>query len=84
MKFPRSGFDAEGGLMDLPRMLDKIRLNLCGELSPEYLPFLGGGFDGRCCAFLHINYPDVVEQVRRGLSDAEILEYFEVDEKRKP
>ena len=75
MKYPRSGFDTEGGLIYFPRMLDKIRLNQSGELPPEYLPFLAEGFDARCCAFLHVNYPDVVEQVRRGLSDAEILEW---------
>ncbi len=37
-----------------PRMLDKIRLHARGELSAEYIPWLGTGFDGRCLRYLRV------------------------------
>ena len=73
MAYPRSPYDQEGGINYYPRMLDKIRMNLKGELSEGYHGNLGGGFDARCCKFLRVNYEDVVAQVKTGASDAEVL-----------
>jgi gluconokinase len=56
-------------------MLDKIRLHAAGRLPPEYHPNLGGGFDERCCNFLWIEYPALVERVKRGGADEEILDW---------
>lgn len=75
MKYPRSPYDREGGMVYFPRMLDKIRLNLRGDLPEDYAARLGRGMDGRCCRFLRVAYRDVVEQVKSGSADGEILEW---------
>jgi gluconokinase len=58
-------------------MLDKIRLHSAGLLPPDYHANLGGGFDGRCCTFLRVDYADVVVRVKQGGSDEEILAWCE-------
>src|SRR5437868_12700383 len=50
-------------------MLDKIRLQARGELPADYQPNLGKGFDAKCCAFLHLDYAEVVKRVNEGASD---------------
>ena len=72
-KFPRSPYDAVGGLVYFPRMLDKIRLFAAGELPKAYHPHLGSGFDGRCLNLLHVPYEDMRQQVLAGRSDEEVL-----------
>jgi gluconokinase len=62
-----------GGIFYLPRMLDKIRLHAAGQLPQEYHANLGGGFDGRVLTFLWIEYPALVERVKQGGTDEEIL-----------
>lgn len=62
-----------GGLYYFPRMLDKIRLHAAGKLPQEYHANLGSGFDGRAISFLWVEYPAIVERVRQGGSDEEIL-----------
>lgn len=86
MAYPRSPYDQEGGLYYFPRMLDKIRLHLKNELAEDYHEQFGNGFDGRCCAFLKVTHADVIEQVKAGKSDAEVLAWcletgHRVDEK---
>jgi hypothetical protein len=76
MEFPmRSPAEKLGGLVHFGRMLDKIRLDARGELPEVYQSNLGKGFDAKCCAFLHLNYGEVVERVKKGATDAEILEW---------
>ena len=66
-----------GSLYHFGRLLDKIRLNLRGELPHEYQPNLGlkYGLDGHCCGFLGIEFADLVERVKQGGNDEEILEW---------
>jgi hypothetical protein len=73
MAYPRSPYDQEGGLYYFPRMIDKIRLHLKGDLPEDYHEQFGNGFDDRCCAFLKINHADIIQQVKDGKSDAEVL-----------
>jgi hypothetical protein len=56
-----------------PRMLDKIRLHARGELPPDYIPWLGKGFDGRCCRFLRVEYDALVTRTLQGGTDGELL-----------
>ncbi len=73
-EFPvRSPTDKVGGLVHFGRMLDKIRVHAQGELPADYQPNLGKGFDAKCCAFLHLNYSEVVERVKQGATDDEML-----------
>jgi hypothetical protein len=73
----RSGYAKVGDLVYFGRMLDKIRLSEQGLLPPGYN--LGDQnllfFDGVCCRFLHVEYGQIVGQVRAGRSDEEILEW---------
>lgn len=79
----RSPYVQIGGLYYIPRMLDKIRLQAAGELPQEYHANLGGGFDGRAISFLWLEYPALVERVKQGGSDEEILEWA-VAQGRRP
>jgi len=71
----RSPREAIGGIVYLPRLLDKIRLHADGRLPADYHPNLGGGFDARCVSFLAIAYPALVERVTKGGTDEEILDW---------
>jgi gluconokinase len=64
-----------GGLVYFGRMIDKIRAEAEGELPPDYQPNLGKGFDAKCCAFLHIDYPELAERTRQGASDDDLLDW---------
>jgi len=52
-----------GGVIYLPRMLDKIRLDARGVLAEGYHNNLGRYFDGHCLTFLHVEYRDLRERV---------------------
>jgi hypothetical protein len=79
MKNPpfRSPRSKVGELYHFGRMLDKIRLNLRNELPEEYRPNLGNrhGLDGHCCGFFGVEFGDLVERVKQGGTDEEILEW---------
>jgi hypothetical protein len=75
-QFPlRSPSDKVGGLFYFGRMLDKIRLHGKGELPPDYHANLGKGFDEKCVKFLRVDYDELVERVKKGGPDEEILEW---------
>ena len=72
-----------GGIVYFGRMLDKIRADAKGELPPEYQANLGKGFDASCTAFLRVNYKQIVELVKQGGTDEEVLSWCFVNG-RKP
>jgi hypothetical protein len=69
----RSPREMVGGLVYFGRMIDKIRLNLQGALPADYQTNLGKGFDERCVSFLKVPFDGLVERVKQGGPDAEIL-----------
>ena len=71
----RSPSEKVGDLFYFGRMLDKIRSHAKGELHPDYHANLGKGFDEKCVTFLRINYNQLIERVRQGGSDEEILQW---------
>jgi gluconokinase len=72
---PRSPHEKIGGICYFARMLDKIRLQEAGALPEDLRANLGIGFDERCVNFLHVKYPSLVERVKQGGSDEEILDW---------
>jgi hypothetical protein len=72
-RFPCSPNEMTGGMVWFPRMLDKIRLNANAELPPDYTPWLGKGFDARCCRFLRVDYGALVARTLQGGTDEEVL-----------
>jgi len=71
------------GLFYFGRMLDKIRLHANGELPSEYHPNLGKGFDEKCVKLLGINYDQLIDRVKQGGTDDEILQWC-FDNGRRP
>ena len=82
-KFPRSAYDKVGGIVYFARMLGKIRLMAAGELPPDYHKNLSGGFDGRCCRFLGVQYDGVKQRTLAGGSDDEVLAWC-LENRRRP
>ena len=75
-EFPlRSPYEKVGDLFYFGRMLDKIRVHARNELPSDYHPNLGKGFDEKCVRFLRIDYDELVERVKQGGTDEEILEW---------
>jgi len=75
-QFPlRSPSEKVGGLFYFGRMLDKIRAQAKGELPSDYHANLGKGFDEKCVKFLRVNYEQLVEHVKKGGTDEEILQW---------
>jgi hypothetical protein len=64
-----------GGLVYFGRMLDKIRAHAKGELPGEYQPNLGKRLDRRCVDLLQIDYGKLVERMKEGGTDEEILDW---------
>jgi Domain of unknown function (DUF5069) len=76
-KYPKSPKEMTKGMIYFPRMLDKIRLHLKGELHEDYAQNFGrpGTADGACCNFLRVHHRDLIERVTQGGTDEEILEW---------
>jgi hypothetical protein len=64
-----------GGLFYFGRMLDKIRSHAKGVLPAGYHSNLGKGFDEKCATFLRTDYDQLVERVKQGGTDEEILQW---------
>jgi gluconokinase len=71
----RSEYSLTRRLVHFGRMLDKIRLHNAGRLPADYQSNLGGGFDGRTCAFLGVDYPALRVRTLAGGCDEDILEW---------
>lgn len=73
----RSCYARVGRLVYFGRMIDKIRLHASGHLPSDYHANLGLGFDGRCCTFLRVKYLDLVDRVKQGGTDMDVLTWCE-------
>jgi hypothetical protein len=71
----RSPFAKVNGFVYFGRMLDKIRMHSKGELPEDYQANLGKGFDERCVRFLRADYNQLVDRVKEGGTDEEILQW---------
>jgi hypothetical protein len=83
--YPKSPKEMTKGVMYFPRMLDKIRLHLKGELQEEYRENFGAPqtADSALCNFLRIHHRDLIKRVEQGGTDEEILEWC-FEKGRKP
>ena len=71
----RSPYVKVAGLVYFARMLDKIRQHAKGQLVADYQANLGRGFDASCTSFLRVDYNQLVERVKQGGTDDEILQW---------
>ncbi|MDA7881535.1 DUF5069 domain-containing protein [Akkermansiaceae bacterium] len=65
-----------GGIIYLPRLLDKIRLMEAGTLHPDFHGNLGRGMDLWTCQFLGVEYNDLRAQVIAGATDDDALAWI--------
>jgi gluconokinase len=80
--YPRSPRETMDGWMHLPRYIDKIRLHLAGKLHPDYQPNLGKGFDGKWCATVGVTHEQMVEVVKRSVTDGEVCDWVRQNVKK--
>lgn len=73
----RSPYESVGGIVHFGRMLDKIRVFSEGKLPPAWVKAKGGAhaFDGLCCRFLQVDYQALEDEVLKGRTDDEALEW---------
>jgi gluconokinase len=71
----RSPFEKVGGFFYFGRMLDKIRVHARDELPSDYHANLGKGFDEKCVTFLRVTYDELVDRVKQGGTDEELLQW---------
>jgi hypothetical protein len=71
----RSPYAKVNGFVYFGRMLDKIRKHARDELAEEYQANLGKGFDESCVRFLHVDYNQLVDRVKQGGADEQILQW---------
>lgn len=72
---PKSPYETLGGMVYVPRMLDKIRLMDRGVLRSDLRENLGKGFDDTLCNHLRVDYDEVKRLVLEGASDDEVLKW---------
>ena len=73
----RSPYEKVGGIVHFGRMLDKIRIHREGRLPSAWVSAMGGdkNFDGICCRFLDIGYPQIAGEALKGGRDEDLLEW---------
>ena len=72
---PVSGYQKTERLVYFSSLCSKARLMQRDVLPRPYHEFIGAGFDGRCCRFLHVDYQDIKRLIAEGRSDRDILEW---------
>lgn len=72
-QFPCSPKTEIDGIPYFPRMCAKIRLLAAGDLHSDLQENLGLGMDLWTCQFLGIDYQDLAQKVREGVSDDGVL-----------
>ena len=77
--FPRSPREMMAGWIYLPRLVDKIRLHLAGQLHPDYQEnFLHKGFDARWISAAGITPEAIVEVVRNSPTDGQVCDWVRI------
>jgi gluconokinase len=64
-----------GGIVYFGRLIDKIRQHEKGQLPSDYQANLGRGFDSTCATFFRVDYNRLLERVKQGGTDEEILQW---------
>lgn len=81
--YPRSPKEVMAGWAYLPRLVDKIRLHLAGQLHPDYQPnFLHKGFDKLWLDRAGVKSEQLVEVVRQSITDGQVCDWVSRNVKR--
>ena len=82
--YPRSPRETMDGWMYLPRYVDKIRLHLAGKLHADYRENLGKGFDGMWLKYAGVTHEQMIEVVKKSITDGEICDWVRRNVKKSP
>jgi hypothetical protein len=82
--YPRSARETMDGWNHLPRYIDKIRLHLAGKLHSDYTDNLGKGFDGMWLKAAGLTHEQMVEVVKRTITDGEVCDWVHQHVKKPP
>ena len=82
--YPRSPRELMDGWPHLPRYIDKIRLHLAGNLHSDYQPNLGKGFDEGWCKAAGVTHEQMVDLVKKSVTDGEICDWVRRNIKKSP
>jgi hypothetical protein len=83
--YPRSPRETMDGWPHLPRYLDKVRLHLAGKLHPDYQQNYGSrGFDKSWLDAAGVTHAQMVEVVKRSITDGEVCDWVKHHVKKSP
>jgi hypothetical protein len=82
--YPRSPRETMDGWMHLPRYVDKIRLHLAGRLPADYQENFGKGFDGLWCKYSGVTHEQMVQVVKKSLTDGEVCDWVRRNVQKSP
>ena len=80
--YPRSPRETMDGWMHLPRYVDKIRLQLVGQLHADYQNNFSKGFDGMWLKAAGLNHDQFAEVVRNSITDGQVCDWVRQNVKR--
>ena len=80
--FPRSPREMMDGWVHLPRYVDKIRLQLAGQLHSDYQTNFGKGFDGFWLKAAGVSHEQMIEVVKRSITDGQVCDWVKQNVKR--
>jgi hypothetical protein len=82
--YPRSPRETMDGWAYLPRYIDKLRLHLAGKLHPDYHGNLSKGFDGTWLKHAGVTHEQMLDVVKRSITDGEICDWVRIHVKKTP
>ena len=80
--YPRSPRETMDGWHYLPRYVDKIRLHLAGKLHSDYTDNFGKGFDGFWLKAAGVTHEQMIEVVKKTVTDGEVCDWVRKNVKR--
>jgi hypothetical protein len=80
--YPRSPRETMCGWTHLPRLIDKIRLNLAGKLHPDYQANFCKGFDGRWLETAGLKAEEFIDVVKNTITDGQVCDWVQKNVKK--
>src|SRR2546423_1510414 len=80
--FPRSPRETMAGWVYLPRLIDKVRLHLAGQLPPDYQENFTKGVDGQWLKAAGLSAGQFIEVVKNSITDGEVCDWVRVNVKK--
>jgi hypothetical protein len=74
---PRSPRETMAGWVYLPRLIDKVRLHLAGQLPPDYQENFTKGFDERWLKAAGVTADQFIEVVKNSITDGQVCDWVQ-------